>query len=194
MGPEMGPDMGAEVGAVSTPVHAIAVLSLMPRCTQFRAQRAEKTDMNPFVHLLPSLAGQRTTARQVAVPSSLMSRIEVKPPQVWPSSLSWWGRVQRWLMQDNPWTAGSKRPVNRLALVKGEFRRHMDGLSGIGAARLADQLDRARSLRELWHLRSTLYGLLAVQFDQAEAERRMAQLNRHFPMRAPRAGHALHGA
>ena len=78
--------------------------------------------------------------------------------------------------------------MNRLAAVKSEFRSSMDGLTGGPSCRLADQIERARSLRELWHLRSDLYGLLAVQYDQAEAERRLAGLNRHFPIRAPRSG------
>lgn len=126
-----------------------------------------------------------TPLPQVA-PSSLMSRTEVCPPQLWPSSLTLWGRMQRWLMRDNPWLPAASRPVNRLALVKSEFQTAMHRVEGEDAERLTYQIDSARSLRELWHLRSGLYGLLAQQHDQADAERCMAQLNRHFPMRAPR--------
>jgi hypothetical protein len=86
------------------------------------------------------------------------------------------------------------RPVNRLALVKQEFRASLKPMGCANAACLRDRIDRARSLRELWHLRSVLYGLLATAFSQGEAERQMALLNRHFPTRAPRAGgpSALH--
>jgi hypothetical protein len=73
-------------------------------------------------------------------------------------------------------------------LVKQEFHASLSGLATPEAATLADRMERARSLRELWHLRSVLYNLLATSFSQVEAERRIAQLNRHFPTRAPRAG------
>ncbi|WP_088282072.1 hypothetical protein [Ideonella sp. A 288] len=144
--------------------------------------------MSPLSRFFPSSMRRRFAASRHAsvTPSSLTSRIEVRPPQLWPSSVTLWGRMQRWLMQDNPWSPASARPVNRLALVKSEFHLGMDGLEGAESVRLSEQIERARSLRELWHLRSTLYGLLAVQRDQSEAERRLAQLNRHFPTRAPR--------
>jgi hypothetical protein len=51
-------------------------------------------------------------------------------------------------------------------------------------------VDSARSLRELWHLRSEVYRLVALQTSQSEAERRLADLNHHFPTRAPRSGFA----
>jgi hypothetical protein len=52
--------------------------------------------------------------------------------------------------------------------------------------RLQDRIERARSLRELWHLRPELYGTVARILTQADAERRLATLNRHFPVRAAR--------
>ena len=70
--------------------------------------------------------------------------------------------------------------------MKNEFEDSLAGLTGVEAGQLSYQIERARSLRELWHLRSTLYGLLALAHSQSEAERRMAHLNRHFPTRAPR--------
>ncbi len=128
------------------------------------------------------------TAATTAAPSSLGSHIEVCPPRLWPSSLTLWGRVQRWLVSERAWTPESMRPGSRLRLARREFERSMDRLQGTAAARLSYQIECARSLRELWHLRSTLYGLLAQQFDQSGAERCMAVLNRHFPSRAPRSG------
>jgi len=121
------------------------------------------------------------------VPSRLSSRIEVCPPALWPSSLTLWGRAKRWLNR-SPWMPAAQRPVNRLALVKNEFQVSLDDLRSPEATDLGDRIERARSLRELWHLRSTLYHLLAIDFSEQEAERRMAQLNRHFPVRAPRNG------
>ena len=92
------------------------------------------------------------------------------------------------------WAPASMRPVNRLALVKLEFHSGMQGLNSDDAQRLTEQIERARSLRELWHLRSALFGLLAVAVDQSEAERRLGVLNRHFPMRAPRSSLAPQNA
>lgn len=118
------------------------------------------------------------------------SRVEVCPPELWPSSLSWRGRMKRWservLGQLAPWLPEPARPVNRLTLVKGEFVDSVCDLDSIGQSALLERIARARSLRELWHLRSSVYGEVAVALNQSEAERRLAGLNRHFPTRAPR--------
>lgn len=142
--------------------------------------------MSTLQTLLPTWMARKPAHRDSGLPSSLLSRVEVCPPAMWPSSLSFWGRARRWLDR-SPWTPPAQRPVNRLALVKNEFRLSLDDLMAPEAAQLGDRIERARSLRELWHLRSTLYGLLATEFNQAEAERRLLRLNRHFPTRAPRA-------
>jgi hypothetical protein len=51
---------------------------------------------------------------------------------------------------------------------------------------VAERITRARSLRELWHLRSMVYNLLASTYSQGEAEQRLTRLNHHFPTRATR--------
>lgn len=123
-------------------------------------------------------------SRRGAPTSTLNSRIEVCPPALWPSSLTLWGRLQRW------WQAHSGRaaPVNRLALAREEFLKALNGLQGEEAEALQGRIERTRSLRELWHLRSTLYGLVSMQCSQGLAEQRLVRLNRHFPTRAPRSG------
>ena len=154
--------------------------------------------MNKLHHLLPRWAVRSPAGRDSALsqwlrstfggpPSAQHSRVEVCPPALWPSSLTFWGRAKRWL-ERSPWMPENHRPVNRLALVKEEFRTTLRDLDSADALALRDRIERARSLRELWHLRSVLYGLLATGFDQVEADRQMARLNRHFPTRAPRAG------
>ncbi|MES2715026.1 MAG: hypothetical protein V4795_04640 [Pseudomonadota bacterium] len=130
--------------------------------------------------------------RHSGPPSTLIqSRVEVCPPELFPSSLSWRGRMQRWtsrvLHQAAPWLPEQARPVNRLALAKTEFRDSLSDLDGPPAQNLLDRIERARSLREMWHLRSSLYGEVSMALSQAEAERRLSRLNRHFPTRAPRA-------
>lgn len=142
--------------------------------------------MSTLHHLLPQWISSRSAShRDSGTPSSLMSRVEVCPPALWPSSLTLWGRAKRWLNR-SPWMPQSQRPVNRLAVVKEEFRRDLADLHAEEAGSLGERIERARSLREMWHLRSVLYGLLATELNQAEAERRMARLNRHFPQRAPK--------
>jgi hypothetical protein len=165
---------------------------------QLTAQSVDIRDMNtPLHHLLPRWATRSTAGRDSGFshwlrstfgPASAQhSRVEVCPPALWPSSLTFWGRARRWL-ERSPWMPDDHRPVNRLALVKQEFRASLQVLESPDADSLRDRIERARSLRELWHLRSVLYGLLATGFSQVEAERNMVRLNRHFPTRAPRTG------
>ena len=134
----------------------------------------------------------RLVVRRPAPSSSLMhTRIEVCPPELWPSSLSWRGRIkrcgQRVISQLAPWLPEPIRPVNQLTLVKAEFVDSVTDLYSEGQPSLVERIARARSLRELWHLRSSVYGEVALALSQGEAERRLAGLNRHFPTRAPRA-------
>jgi hypothetical protein len=182
------PDLVRRFGAAIEPNN-----SLQPG-----AHPVDIRDMNTLHHLLPRWATRSPAGRDSGFSHWLRStfggpacaqhsRVEVCPPALWPSSLTFWGRARRWL-ERSPWMPDDHRPVNRLALVKREFRSSLQALDGADAAALRDRIDRARSLRELWHLRSMLYGQLAIAFSQVEAERQMAQLNRHFPTRAPRAG------
>ena len=152
--------------------------------------------MNPHHAQLPCWMF-RLVSRRPAAPASSLShtRTEVCPPEMWPSSLSWRGRFQRlanrWLSRASPWLPEPARPVNRLALVKAEFQESLADLADLADPRtqtVLDQIARARSLRELWHLRSPVYGAVALAMTQTEAEQRLARLNRHFPVRAPRAG------
>ena len=144
--------------------------------------------MNTTRARLPEWMSRWVQRPSSAPPSSVMhSRVEVCPPELWPSSLSWRGRFKR-LLASSRWMPEQARPVNRLGLVKDEFLQHLADLDSTSAQALAERIARARSLRELWHLRSTMYNVVACGATQAEAERRMALMNRHFPMRAPRSG------
>ena len=147
--------------------------------------------MNPLHAPLPPWTFRLVVRRPAAPSSSLMhSRIEVCPPELWPSSLSWRGKTTRWTQRVvglvAPWLPEPVRPVNRLTLVKAEFVDSVSDLTDIGQTSLLERIGRARSLRELWHLRSSVYGEVAMALNQIEAERRLAGLNRHFPTRSPR--------
>ena len=67
-----------------------------------------------------------------------------------------------------------------------EFLAMLADLHGSDTLQLRERIQRARSLRELWHLRTDLFRMVAVQRDQAEAEDRLAWLSRYFPTRSPR--------
>lgn len=144
--------------------------------------------MIALTHLLP--LSRLLPHRTAAAPSSHASRVEVCPPELWPSSATLWGQARRWARACAPWLPASARPANRLERVKAEFTQSLDDVASLDAVLLTDRIGRARSLRELWHLRSPLYSAVSLALDQTEAERRLAQLNRHFPTRAPRSGFA----
>lgn len=94
----------------------------------------------------------------------------------------------RWLAAPNPWTSGGGRPLNRMVLARNEFLAALSDIPGGKAGELAERIERARSLRELWHLRSSLYGVVALALSQTAAEGRLIKLNRYFPTRAPKSG------
>ena len=149
--------------------------------------------MNPQNAQLPPWMFRLVSRHRAAQPSSQMhTRTQVCPPELWPSSITWQGRFKRWAERLRnrglPWQAETNKPVNRLAQVKAEFQDSLADLHDSRTQTVLDQIGRARSLRELWHLRSPVYGAVALGRTQTEAEQRLARLNRHFPVRAPRTG------
>lgn len=126
-----------------------------------------------------SPGGRRST---LSAPSSL--RVEVCPPSLRHAPVSSWQRLMFWLLAPAPQDVAP--PLNRLPAVRVDFD---DCLSDVGNADgLRQRIALARSLRELWHLRVEVYRLVALQHSQFEADQRLANLNRHFPTRAPRSG------
>ena len=76
--------------------------------------------------------------------------------------------------------------MNRVPLVRVEFMRAIADIDGDDADALRNRIALSRSLRELWHLRSDLFRIIAVATSQAHAETRLGALNRHFPASTPR--------
>jgi hypothetical protein len=134
----------------------------------------------PFFHR----RGFRST---LSDPTTL--RVEVCPPSLRHAPASSWQRLMFWLVAPAPQDCAP--PLNRLPAVRDDFLDRLDDLQGDAAQALRLRVDTARSLRELWHLRTEVYRLVALQYSQAEAEQRLAALNHHFPTRAPRSGFAL---
>ena len=123
--------------------------------------------------------GRRST---LSDPSSL--RPEVRPPSLRHAPGSAWQRLVFWLLAPAPYEAAP--PVNRLPAVSSDFIATIADIESTEADQLRHRLAGARSLRELWHLRTEVYRLVGIAHSQPEADRRLALLARHFPTRAPR--------
>jgi hypothetical protein len=116
--------------------------------------------------------------------SQLPVRIDVKPPELWPRRESLWSSMLRWLVGNDTETVPALRtPLDK---ARAEFVTAMEGLVDLDTSDLLRRAQHARSLRELWHLRSELYTLIARRMSQPEADCRLARVNQHFPTRAAR--------
>lgn len=116
--------------------------------------------------------------------SSSRLRDEVKPPSLRCEPASGWQRVKFWMLAPSP--AEAAPPLSQLPKVRADFLACLADTEGDEASALTLRIERARSLRELWHLRTSLFGCLARQFSQAEAQARVKRLTRHFEARGLR--------
>lgn len=94
-----------------------------------------------------------------------------------------WSRIARTL----GWRAAAPVSASELHAACDAFAACLSDMPVVDARALHPLLGHARTLAELWHLRPELYRRLALHHSQAEAERRLATLNRWFaPQRPPR--------
>ena len=149
--------------------------------TQAGTVPAEVTPMSPNALLL-----RRWTQSTRTLDGTSSLRFEVQPPSLRQAPESLWLRLWFWLAAPAP--ANASPPVSRLPAIREDFLAAMADMGGDETAALRQRVARSHSLRELWHLRAEVYRLVAVHHSQAEAEHRLANLNRHFPTRAPRSG------
>jgi hypothetical protein len=103
--------------------------------------------------------------------------------------------LRTWLLGTLREAAGARPDVGHrsttvLAATQSEFDKALTGVPGWQAATVRERIRRASSMRELWHLRVDVFSLVALHLSQAEAEDRLAWLNRRFPTRGPRSGFA----
>jgi hypothetical protein len=126
----------------------------------------------------------RWTRRTTTLSALHSARAEVCPPSLRCTPASFWPRLLFWLLAPAPQTAAP--PLNRLPLVRREFLAVLSDIASSDVETLRRRIRDTRSLRELWHARAELYRVVGVAHSQAEAERRLARLNHHFPTRAPR--------
>ncbi len=146
---------------------------------------SEEASMDP-ARLIRRLLARARRGRQPL-------RTEVCPPATWGQAEPVWRQLLGWLRRpgETPAPAGQ----TRLELARQAFEVALRPLQGMDARDLGMRCEHARSLRELWHLRAELYGLLARQQGQAAADRQLAEVNRHFPSRTTtaRPGVTHHG-
>jgi len=139
------------------------------------------------IHTMSTALLHRLLHRKPAAPTTL--RMNVCPPDVCPTSDSLWSATLRWLVGGNVESAPALRTP--LEKARSEFVAAMAGLGEVDHNALLKRAQHARSLRELWHLRSELYTLIARRISQFEADARLARVNQHFPTRAQRTGAAV---
>jgi hypothetical protein len=141
----------------------------------FQPERAEIEPMSTALF-------HRLLHRKPAPPTTL--RMNVCPPDVVPKRESLWTATLRWLVGGDTDAAPALRtPLER---ARAEFVAALAGLAEVDHNGLLKRAQHARSLRELWHLRSELYTLIARRVSQVEADTRLACVNQHFPTRAQR--------
>jgi len=104
------------------------------------------------------------------MPLSLFSR--------WLAASGW--RVSRTELAS---TFGRRGRSDALAAARLDFAEALYDVRTPGAAEALDRIAVARSLHDLWHLREEVFSRIARHRDQAEAERRLGALDRHFPRR-----------
>lgn len=130
-----------------------------------------------------------------ADPARISRRVEVCPPALLrrvASAPGWRASLRDWL--DTGWARPihqvvPQRPANDpLGAVRAEFLQSLSDIRTQQVGMLAQRINIARSLHELWHLRPEVFKLVALRFSQHEAQTRLDRLNRHFPTRAPRSG------
>lgn len=127
------------------------------------------------------------TPSPVAASSSL--RTEVRPPSLRHAPDSMWQRALCWIMSPAPLDAAAS--PRHLPAVRAEFQAAVADLTAAAeAGALVRRIEISPTLRDLWHLRAEVYRVVALQHSQAEADARLARLNRHFPTRSPRSGFA----
>lgn len=116
-------------------------------------------------------------------------RHEVTPPSRFASStpigLVWLRRFWLWLW-DLDEAPRALAPTSGLRAIQAEFVAALWDLQSLRANQVRDQIESARSLRELWHLRADVFKVISVHRGQMEAQMRLDALDGHFPVRASR--------
>ena len=164
-----------------------------------------------MLHHILSRLGQITTTNSNAshLPQRGSARIEVCPPALRRSAPStswqegWQAGLRDWLQSAWPSTAGGAHSTQShwpkelamtvqsnspLSMVRREFVAALHDIRTQQAGDLLGRIRTARSMRDLWHLRTEIYSVVSHHRDESEATNRLKRLNRFFPQRASRLG------
>ena len=131
---------------------------------------------------------------------TVSQRTEVFPPDRLYRASRWRRGLRDWL--NTGWDVSRPAELNGLSLRSSKLQRSpspmaevrhafvdaLDDIDTDAAQAVRELIARARSPRELWHLRTAVYTLIATQHSESRAQLRMATLNRHFPLRTLCAG------
>jgi hypothetical protein len=116
---------------------------------------------------------------------------ESRPPQAlapraWPSRLSDWLGASGWRVSrvDLASSFGQRGRLDALAAARLDFADALFDVHTVATRGALDRIAVARSLHELWHFRGEVFDLVSLRHDQAEAECRLAELDRHFAQRS----------
>lgn len=124
-------------------------------------------------------------------------RAQVTPPSQFAIAQPLWKRwvsgFWNWLW-DNDESPRQLAPVTGLRAIKTEFVASLWDLQSLRANQVRDQIETARSLRELWHLRADVFKVISTHRGQIEAQLRLDALDSHFPVRASRRADDVRGA
>lgn len=122
-------------------------------------------------------------------------RAETLPPLPRSSTGTWRRRLGAWLasgLSDGDhgsempaWSAAALRPSG-LEAARAAFCAALQDVDPQRARACLEQIGQARSLHELWHLRSPVYSLVSHRHAQGEANQRMAALDQLFSKRQRR--------
>lgn len=125
---------------------------------------------------------------------TVTQRTEVFPPERLYRASRWRRGLRDWL--NTGWevsrsTSATALPApapaqpaeSPMPALRAAFIDALDDIDAQAAQEVRDLIARARSPRELWHLRTAVYTLIATQHTETQAQQRMDALNRHFPLR-----------
>ncbi len=144
----------------------------------------------------------RSQPAQAPAPQSLLrtvsQRTEVFPPERLYRATRWRVGLRDWL--NTGWDTSRPAPLEALpsraaapssapmAELRQAFTAALHDIDADISQAVRGQIARARAPRELWHLRTAVYTLIATQHNESQAQLRMNTLNRHFPLRTLCAG------
>ncbi len=121
--------------------------------------------------------------------------VESYPPVAFAHRRAWSSRLGDWLAGSSwlasgiapPSSFGRRARREAVAAARLDFAEALYDVRTDGAADALDRIAVTRSLHELWYFRAEVFSRVAECHDQAEATRRLAAIDRHFPRRTRRA-------